>query len=251
MAIVYAVDEPGIATIRIDRPDKLNALTLAMYDALGAAFDRAHADDAVRAILLTGSGERAFCVGADLTESIPALAEGRFEISAWDHAHVKQPGFFKPIVAAVNGLCLGGGFEIMLAADIRVAVDDAQFAFPEAALGFVPAGGTLVRLARQVPHAYAMELMLTAGRFSAARLAQMGLLNRVVPRGELDEAARAYARAIARNGAVAVRVIKEAVLTLGHLPYDEAFARESRLGQRAFTCDEARAGLKRFAARDR
>ncbi|MFT3821611.1 MAG: enoyl-CoA hydratase/isomerase family protein [Rubrivivax sp.] len=250
MAIAYAVDA-GIATIRIDRPDKLNALTLAMYDELGAAFDRANADAAVRAILLTGSGERAFCVGADLTESIPALAEGRFEISAWDHAHVKQSGFYKPIVAAINGLCMGGGFEIMLAADIRVAADDALFALPEASLGFVPAGGTLVRLARQIPYAYAMELMLTAGRFPAARLAEMGLLNRVLPRAELHAAALAYAQAIARNGAVAVGVIKEAVLTLGHLPYDEAFRRESRLGQRAFTCDEAREGLRRFAARSR
>lgn len=250
MSIAYAVDA-GIATIRIDRPDKLNALTLAMYEELGAAFDRANADDAVRVILLGGSGERAFCVGADLTESIPALAEGRFEISEWDRAHVKQPGFYKPIVAAINGLCMGGGFEIMLAADIRVAADDAQFSFPEASLGFVPAGGTLVRLARQIPYAYAMELMLTAGRFPAARLAEMGLLNRVVPRAELQEAALSYAHAIARNGAVAVSVIKEAVLTLGHLPFDEAFRRESRLGQRAFTCDEAREGLRRFVTRTR
>jgi enoyl-CoA hydratase/carnithine racemase len=250
MSIAYTVQD-GIATLRIDRPEKLNALTLTMYDELGAAFDRAQADDGVRVILLTGTGERAFCVGADLTESIPALAEGRFEISEWDHAHVKQPGFYKPIVAAINGLCMGGGFEIMLAADIRVASDDAQFSFPEASLGFVPAGGTLVRLARQVPYAYAMELMMTAGRFPAARLAEMGLLNRVVPRAELEEVALSYARAIASNGSVAVRVIKEAVLTLGHLPFDEAFRRESTLGQRAFTCDEAREGLRRFITRAR
>ena len=250
MSIAYAVDA-GIATLRIDRPDKLNALTLAMYEELGAAFDRANADAAVRVILLTGAGERAFCVGADLTESIPALAEGRFEISEWDHAHVKQPGFYKPIVAAINGLCMGGGFEIMLAADIRVAADHAQFSFPEAGLGFVPAGGTLVRLARQIPYAYAMELMLTAGRFPAARLAEMGLLNRVVPPAELQAVALGYAQAIARNGTVAVSVIKETVLTLGHLPFDEAFRRESQLGQRAFTCDEARAGLQRFITRPR
>lgn len=250
MAIAYAVDE-GIATLTIDRPDKLNALTLAMYDELGAAFDRANADDAVRVILLRGAGERAFCVGADLTESIPALAEGRFEIAEWDHAHVKQPGFFKPIVAAIHGLCLGGGFEIMLAADLRVAAEDAVFALPEATLGFVPAGGTLVRLARQTAQAHAMELMLTGSRFSAARLAEMGLLNRVVPREAVLSTALDYARAIARNGSVAVQVIKEAVLTLGHLPYDEAFRRESTLGQRAFTCDEAREGLRRFTQRAR
>ncbi len=250
MGITYSVDD-AIAHIRFDRPEKLNALTLAMYDALGEAFARAHADPDVAVILLGGNGDRAFCVGADLGESIPALAEGRFDISEWDGAHIKQAGFHKPVVAGINGLCLGGGFEIMLAADIRVAADTAVFALPEASLGFVPAGGTLVRLVRQIPFALAMELMLTAERFSAARLAEMGLLNRVVAPEELESTALAYARAIARNGRVAVSVIKEAALTLGHLSLDEAFRREAMLGQRAFTSDEAKAGLRRFMLRER
>ncbi|CAN5499821.1 enoyl-CoA hydratase-related protein [soil metagenome] len=248
MGIVYQVED-GVATVRIDRPEKLNALTLAMYDELGSAFARAQADPLVRVVLLCGSGERAFCVGADLTESIPALAEGRFDISEWDGAHIKQNGFYKPVVAAVNGLCMGGGFEIMLAADIRVASETAVFAFPEASMGFAPAGGTLVRLARQIPFAFAMELMLTAERFPAKRLAEMGLLNRVVPAAELDAVALAYARGIAAKGAVAVEVIKEAALTLGHLPFDEAFRQEAILGQRAFTSDEAKEGLRRFMSR--
>lgn len=248
MAIRYEMAE-GIARITIDRPDKLNALTLSMYDELGTAFQRAHDDSGVRVILLCGNGTRAFCVGADLEESIPALAEGRFDISAWDGAHVKQDAFYKPIVAAINGLCLGGGFEIMLAADIRVAADTAEFAFPEAAMGFVPAGGTLVRLTRQIAFAHAMELMLTSRRFSARRLAEMGLINQVVPAAELDEAAMAYARSIAQKGVVAVRVIKQAALTLGHLPFGEAFRQEAKLGQEAFTSDEAKAGLRRFIER--
>ena len=240
-----------IAHIRFDRPEKLNALTLAMYDALGEAFARADADPEVRVILLGGNGERAFCVGADLGESIPALADGRFDISAWDGAHLKQPGFYTPVVAAIGGLCMGGGFEIMLAADIRVAADTAVFALPEASLGFTPAGGTLVRLVRQIPYAFAMELMLTAERFSAARLAEMGLLNRVVPREDVEAVALQYAQSIAQKGQVAVSVIKEAALTLGHLPFDDAFRREAVLGQRAFTSDEARDGLRRFMSRER
>ncbi|EHK68043.1 enoyl-CoA hydratase/isomerase family protein [Achromobacter arsenitoxydans] len=250
MGITYSVSE-AIAHISFNRPEKLNALTLAMYDALGEAFVRAQDDPDVRVILLGGSGDRAFCVGADLGESIPALAEGRFDISEWDGAHIKQAGFHKPVVAAVNGLCLGGGFEIMLAADIRIAADTAVFALPEASLGFVPAGGTLVRLVRQIPFALAMELMLTAERFPAARLAEMGLLNRVVAPDELESVALEYARAIARKGRVAVSVIKEAALTLGHLSLDEAFRREAILGQRAFTSDEAKDGLRRFLSRDR
>lgn len=248
MSIDYEVSEQ-IATIRFNRPAKLNALTLDMYEQLGAAFNQAQHDSDVRVILLTGAGEKAFCVGADLTESIPALAEGRFTISQWDDAHVKQPGFYKPIVAAVNGLCMGGGFEIMLAADIRVAADTAVFAFPEVSLGFTPAGGTLVRLARQIPYVYAMELMLTAERFSASRLQEMGLLNRVVPLCELEAEALRYAQVIAQKGQVAVSVVKEAVLNLGHLPFDEAFAKEAVLGQRAFTCDEAKRGLQQFLQR--
>lgn len=249
--IRYAVDDDGIAHVRFDRPEKLNALTLAMYDELAQAFVRANDDPQVRVVLLGGNGERAFCVGADLSESIPALAEGRFDISEWDGAHIKQAGFHKPVVAAINGLCMGGGFEIMLAADIRIASETAVFALPEASLGFTPAGGTLVRLVRQIPYALAMELMLTAERFSARRLAEMGLLNRVVPPAELEAVALSHARGIAKKGRVAVSVIKEAALTLGHLPFEEAFRREAVLGQRAFTSDEAREGLRRFLTRNR
>ncbi len=248
MGITYQKEE-GVARVWFDRPEKLNALTLSMYEELATAFQRAADDDDVHVVLLSGRGDRAFCVGADLTESIPALMEGRFDISEWDGAHLKQAGFYKPVVAAVNGLCMGGGFEIMLAADIRVASDTAVFAFPEAALGITPAGGTLVRLVRQIPFAYAMELMLTAERFPAGRLLEMGLLNRVVPADQLEAVASAYARGIAQKGAVAVSVIKEAVLTLGHLSFEEAFRREAQLGQRAFTCDEAQERLRKFLAR--
>ncbi|SAI41193.1 enoyl-CoA hydratase/isomerase [Bordetella ansorpii] len=248
MGITYEVRE-GIAHVRFNRPEKLNALTLAMYEDLGGAFLRANEDAEVRVILLGAHGDRAFCVGADLGESIPALAEGRFDISEWDGAHLKRNGFYKPVVAAINGLCLGGGFEIMLATDIRIASETASFALPEAALGFVPAGGTLVRLVRQIPYAQAMELMLMSERVSAARLAQIGLLNRVVPADQLESEALRVAQAIARQGRVAVSVIKEAALTLTHLPLDEAFHREAALGQRAFTCDEAREGLRRFLSR--
>lgn len=248
MAIDYARDG-NVATIRINRPDKLNALTLAMYDDLGRVFAEAGRDDQVHALVLTGAGERAFCVGADLTESIPALAEGRFDISHWDPAHLKVEGFTKPVVSAVRGLCLGGGFEIMLATDIRIAAEDAQFQLPEAGHGFVPAGGTLVRLVRQIGYAHAMEIMLTAERFGAADMVSRGVINRIVPAEKVEPTALAIATRIASLSPSAVQTIKEAALTLQHLPLTEAFRREAELGQRTFTSDDARRGLAAFSNR--
>ena len=236
-----------VATIRINRPEKLNALTLAMYEDLGRAFKAAKDDDSVRAVVLTGSGARAFCVGADLKESIPALAADTFDISAWDPAHLKVPGFFKPIVSAIRGMCLGGGFEIMLATDIRIAAQDAIFQLPEPTMGFVPAGGTLVRLVRQIGYAHAMEIMLTARRFTAAEMAAMGVINQIVQSRSVEATALEIAHHIASLSPTAVQTIKEAALTLQDLPLAEAFRQEAVLGQRTFTSEDAKRGLAAFA----
>lgn len=248
MGIDVTIDG-AVATVRFARPEKLNALTLAMYDDLGRAFAEIGADDRIHAVVLAGSGDRAFCVGADLTESIPALASGRFDISEWDPAHLKTGGFFKPVVSAVRGLCMGGGFEIMLATDLRIAAEDAVFQFPEVGHGFVPAGGTLVRLTRQIAYAHAMELMLTGRRFTAAELLARGVVNQVVPSDRVEETAAALAADIAAKSPLAVQTIKEAALTLYDLPVAEAFAREAKLGQRTFTSDDAHRSLARFGAK--
>jgi enoyl-CoA hydratase len=239
----------AVAIVTIARPDKLNALTLAMYEDLGRVFAEVRDDDAVRAVILTGAGEKAFCVGADLTESIPALASGRFDISAWDPAHLKNMDFYKPIVCAVRGLCIGGGFEIMLATDIRIASDDAQFQLPEPMHGFVPAGGTLVRLVRQIGYAHAMEIMLTARRFSAGELLSRGVVNQVAAPADVMGVAQETAERIASLSPGAIQTIKEAALTLQDLPWSEAFAREAALGQRTFTSEDAKRGLAAFAGR--
>lgn len=239
----------NVATVRISRPEKLNALSLAMYEDLGRAFAEMRDDDAVRAVVLAGAGDRAFCVGADLTESIPALASDRIDISAWDPAHLKGAGFYKPIVCAVRGLCIGGGFEIMLATDIRIAATNAVFQLPEPSHGFVPAGGTLVRLVRQIGYAHAMEILLMARKFSAEEMVARGVVNQVVDPDQVEPVAVEIAERIAALSPTAIQTIKEAVLTLQDLPLDEAFAREARLGQRTFTSDDARRGLTAFAER--
>ncbi|MEC7259163.1 MAG: enoyl-CoA hydratase/isomerase family protein, partial [Pseudomonadota bacterium] len=206
----------AVAIITLDRPDKLNAMSLAMYDGLGAAYIRARDDDAVRAIVLTGAGERAFSVGADLTESIPALAEDRFDISEWDAAHAKGINLYKPVVAAVRGACIGGGMEFMLSTDIRVVAKDAVFQLPEPSHGFVPAGGTMVRLVRQAGYAHAMQIMLMAERLGADDLYRMGVVNEVLPAADVLPRAIEIANRIATLGPVAVQTIKQAALTLHH-----------------------------------
>lgn len=237
----------SVAMIRFNRPDKLNALTLATYEELEMAFEEVRNDDAIGAAILTGEGDRAFCVGADLKESIPALYEGRFDISQWDGAHQKHTRLFKPVIAAVNGLCLGGGFEIMLSTDLRIASEDAEFQLPEPGVGVVPAGGTLVRLTRQIPYTWAMEMLLRARRIGADEALRYGLLNRVVPPEEVEAAAFEWAEQLVRLSGTALETIKESVIRLGNLPQEEAFHSEALYGQRAFRSADAAEGLAAFA----
>ena len=239
----------GVATITLDRPEKLNALTLAMYEELGAAFAEVRDDAGIGVAVLTGAGDKAFCVGADLGESIPALTEGRFDISEWDAAHQKHTRLDKPVIGAVNGLCLGGGFEILLSTDLRVAAEHAEFALPETGVGVVPAGGTLVRLVRQIPYAVAMDLMLRGTRIDAATALRHGIVNEVVPAAQLRDAAHAIAEQLLTRSRTAVATVKRAVRELADLPLDDAFRREALLGQAAFTSDDAREGLAAFAER--
>jgi enoyl-CoA hydratase/carnithine racemase len=249
MSNVTLEREGGIAVITLDRPEKLNSLTLAMYDDLAAAFDEVRDDPDLGVAVLTGRGDRAFCVGADLTESIPALASGRFDISRWDGAHQKHTRLFKPVIAAINGLCLGGGFEIMLSTDLRIASDQARFGLPEPGVGVVPAGGTLVRLTRQIPYPWAMELLLTGDPIDAETALRRGLLNRVVPHESLMDEAMGLARRLLERSGTALEVIKSSVIQLGDMPMDAAFHAEALYGQKAFDSEDSREGLAAFAQR--
>lgn len=249
MAGIRLERDGAIGLITIDRPEKLNAMTLSMYDELGAAFAEVRDDARIGVAVLTGAGDRAFCVGADLGESIPALTEERFDISEWDAAHQKHSTLEKPVVAAINGLALGAGFEIMLSTDIRLAASHAEFGLPETGVGVVPAGGTLVRLVRQIPYAFAMDLMLRGERIDAETALRYGLVNRVVPKGDLRDEAFAMAEQLLTKSRTAVATVKRAVRALQDLPEDEAFRLEAELGQQAFASADAREGLAAFAAR--
>jgi enoyl-CoA hydratase/carnithine racemase len=247
MSINYEVNN-GIAIISFNRPEKLNTLTLQMYHDLGEAFIKAGKDTNVAVCILTGTGEKAFCVGADLTESIPHLAKGHY-IDEWDPAHLKHSAMYKPIIAAVNGACMGGGFEILFATDIRVASEKAVFALPEVSLGIVPAGGTLVRLARQIPYARAMEIILTARRISAQEALNYGILNYVTGPDKVMDKAMEIAKSMLPLSTTALQTAKESVHKLLNLPLDLAFDTESMLGFKAFGSEDAKEGLNAFYAK--
>lgn len=242
--IIYEVRN-GIAVIKFNRPEKLNTLTLEMYDELGKAFVKAQESDDVGVVILTGEGEKAFCVGADLTESIPYLNEGHY-IDEWDAAHFKHIKMNKPVIAAINGMCMGGGFEIMLGTDIRIASNKAIFALPEVSLGIVPAGGTLVRLSRQIPFVKAMELILTGEKIDSAKALDFGILNYVVEPDDVMNKAEEIANILLSNSTIAMQIAKESVIKLREIPLEQAFETEAMLGYKAFTSNDAKEGLDVF-----
>ncbi|RHW28343.1 enoyl-CoA hydratase/isomerase family protein [Nocardioides immobilis] len=239
----YAVDG-AVAVITLDRPWAHNALNVHMIRRLAEAMDAACCDQEVRAIVLTGAGEKAFSAGGDLGELIPRLTKGELEILVPDPAKRFFSDAFKPIVAAVNGICLAGGLEILLGTDIRVAAEHAVFGLPEVRWGLVPGGGTHVRLPQQVPWAIAMHLLLTGDHIDAPRAAQHGLVTEVVAAARVRERAMEVAGDIARNAPVAVRTAKEiAVRALGNEP---RFALELALNERVLRTEDAVEGPRAF-----
>lgn len=179
--VTFDTDGP-VAIITLDRPQALNALTVDMLSQLAAAFGDAAADDSIRAIVLTGAGERAFCTGGDLAELIPRLTAGELSILVPDASKRFFSDIFKPIIAAVNGVCVGGGLEMLLGTDLRLATPSAAFGLPEVRWGLIAGGGSHVRLPQQVPWAIAMQMLLTGEPISAQR-AQSNDQNLWIPGG--------------------------------------------------------------------
>jgi enoyl-CoA hydratase len=234
-----------VATLTLNRPNALNALSMQLGWALNAAISDFEADDSLRVAILTGAGDRAFCAGVDLKSTIPGITSGK--ASSGDPAVRPFSSITKPIIAAVNGLALAGGTELLLGTDIRVAAEHAVFGLPEPSLGLVPIGGSHVRLPQQIPWAVAMEIMLIGEPISAQRALEIGLINRIVPAADLMPEARAMADRILRNGPLAVRKIKEAVLATYNLRWDAAFTEESRICAEVLASDDAKEGPRAFA----
>jgi enoyl-CoA hydratase len=235
-----------IATITVNRPDKLNALNDALMRELGVAIDEARARDDVGAVLLTGAG-RAFVAGADIAELAGQNAvEGKARAERGQRVFRRFEQSPKPTLAAVNGFALGGGCELAMACHIRLASDAAKFGQPEVKLGIVPGYGATQRLPRLVGKGRALQLLLTGEMIDAAEAYRIGLVNRVVPGGELLEAARTMLSGILAQGPLAVAHCIEAVDRGYDLPIDDAIALEaSYFGLLSASADKAE-GMRAF-----
>lgn len=203
----------GVATITLDRPERLNALDAEHYRALSEAWIEIRDDDAIRAAVVTGAGERSFCVGADL-KSFIGVERALAEHLATQQELLLNRGLelWKPVIAAVNGYCLGGGLTLLLATDLRLAASHATFALPEVTRGVIAANGGTQRLLKQLPHAIGMEILLTGDPIDAERAAAVGLINRVVAADRLRDEAAALAARVAANAPLAVQSTKELAL---------------------------------------
>ena len=235
--------EGRIAVVTLNRPEALNALTPDMLMALEDVWADYSADKDLWCAVFTGSGERAFCAGADLKESIPKLTSG--ESLGFDDPTKRQfSDVIKPVVAAVNGFCIAGGLEMLLGTDIRIAAEHATFGLGEVRWGVIPAGGSHIRLPRQVPWAIAMELLLTGGTIDAKRAYDVGLINRVVPADQLMPAAMEVAETICKNGPLAVKTAKE--IAVRSLSLEAGFVLERSLSQKVMRSEDAKEGPKAF-----
>jgi len=212
MSIDVTVDA-GICTIVINRPERMNAMDAEHYEALSHAWRRVRDDAAIRVAIITGAGEKSFTAGADIKSFLTA-PPGYDEMWLTQRDQLLNRGLeiWKPVIAAVNGYCLGGGMTLMLATDIRIASERATFSLAEVKRGVVPGNGGTQRVLRQLPYAIAMEMLLTGDSIDAATAARWGLVNQVVPQEQLMNAALAVARRIAVNAPLAVQAAKELAL---------------------------------------
>jgi enoyl-CoA hydratase len=218
----------GIARITINRPDKLNALNGTVIAELGDAVTRIETDAAIRGVILTGSGVKAFVAGADIAElaaQTPMQGRARSTLGQQVFRRLERCG--KPVIAAVNGFALGGGCELAMACHIRIAAEHARFGQPEVKLGIGPGYGGTARLPRLVGRGRALELLLTGGMIDAAEAYRIGLVNRVVPADKLLAEADALLRTILENGPLAIRTCLEVVDAGLETTLDQALALEA------------------------
>jgi enoyl-CoA hydratase len=246
-----------VAYLTINRPEVHNSFSPEVVLRLADAWERVNTDDDIRVALITGAGDKAFSAGADLGRLIPLMTGARKPEDEWDHklaanrrlgdhAILRHYDVDKPIIAAVNGFCIAGGFELMQATDLRVAAEHARFGLQEVKWAIIPASGSLVRLQRQMPYCKAMEILLTGNLIDAQEAYRLGLVNYVVPANQVIAKAEELAAVIAANGPIAVRAIKQGVRrAIGH-PYDEAFKIENEVARPVMKSQDAREGPRAF-----
>jgi len=246
-----------IATLTLNRPETHNAVDPETILELVAAWKEYRDDDQLRCAIITGAGNQSFCAGADLGKLIPLFTGARQPESEADRqiqadptlsmqAFLRDFDLFKPVVAAVNGNAIAGGFELLYGTDIRIAAENARFGLQEVKWGVYPAGGSTVRLPRQIPYARAMEILLTGELMDADQALQCGFVNRVVPQDRVMEAAQKAAGIIVKNGPLAVANVKRSVQETTGLTLKEGLAREMELAISVFMSQDAQEGPRAF-----
>jgi enoyl-CoA hydratase/carnithine racemase len=236
------------ALLTLNRPQALNAIDPTMLQEIAAAVTDADANDSIRALIITGAGERAFCSGMDL-RAFTNRTTGVSSLQARDsRCGFRHPlaTFRKPVIGAINGLAYGGGLELTLLCDIVVAADRATFAAAEVARGLIPGNGATQRLPRKVGLTFALEMLMTGQPIDAPKALRIGLVNRVVPANELLSSATGIATAIASNGPIAVRMVKEAATRGVDLPLEKGLQLESDLLTLVQSSEDAEEGVRAF-----
>ncbi len=237
----------GVATITINRPKVLNALSTPTLDELRRAILALTHDDSVRAVIITGAGEKSFIAGADINElSQQTPTGGREHAIAGQHVFDLIENMGKPVIAAINGYALGGGCELAMACTIRIAADTAKLGQPEINLGIIPGYGGTQRLSRLIGRGRALELLLTGDQITAAEAHRLGLVNRVVTGANLMGEARKLAQALAAKAPIAVRYIIDAVNRGLQMPLPDAQMIEATLFGLVSTTEDMREGTKAF-----
>jgi E-phenylitaconyl-CoA hydratase len=247
MSIDVSIDQ-GVCTIVINRPERLNAMDADHYRDLSAAWRQVRDDSNIRVAIVTGAGDKSFTTGADIKSFLTA-PPGFDEMWLTQRDQLLNRGLevWKPVIAAVNGYCLGGGVTLMLATDIRVASENASFGLTEVKRGVIAGNGGTQRILDQLPHAIAMEMLLTGDAIDAAEAARWGLINKVVPREQLMATAMGYAGRIAANAPLAVQAAKE--LALRSLDVDRAtgLRMEQMFNRILMATEDAKEGPAAFA----
>jgi enoyl-CoA hydratase/carnithine racemase len=249
--------ENGIARVTLNRPEKMNALNPEMIVRLARCWDAIGADPSVRVVILTGSGERTFCAGADLGRLTPLLTRARAAEDEWDEMLLREPkllnrallrhlDFSTPVIAAMRGNIVAGGMELALACDLRIVGEDSQLGLIEVTRGLIPAGGGIARLSRQVAFAAAAELLLIGDRISASEALRIGLVNRVVPPSEILPTAERMAERMSRNSPLAMRKCKEAMLASSGRSIEDAFGVEDACVKVVLRSADAKEGSRAF-----
>ncbi len=246
MAAVEYVKEGRIAFITINRPEAMNSLSVEVRDGLQAAYKDFNNNNDLWVAIITGAGDRAFSAGADIKGFRPASSDepGAAKVP---EKPLRPDTIWKPFIAAIHGYCLGGGCELAMTCDIRIAADNAQFGQPEVNIGFMPGGGGTIRMPRFIPRAVAAEILLTGNRINAAEALRVGLISRVVSRDKLMDTAREIAETIITRGPLGVRATKEAMIRGYDMTLEDGLALERKLVQQIRATDDFMEGARAFA----